>query len=376
MVEVSNAYSISASLKKHADGGRLILAGLVAALILQCASLTALADPMSPFLPAQGSTVPSNGDLNPYGLAMVPAGFPGHTLKSGQLLVSNFNNSDAGGNLQGQGTTIVIIDPTTAQQLGVFFQGTSPIGFTNALGIVRAGFVFAGSVFTTTPDASDPTPGPLLVLDKNGNLVDSITTGTNGPWGLAINDQGDSAQLFVSNVFDGTVTRLNVSFMGGVFKVVGSPTTIASGYAFGLDDAGLVVGPAGLAYDSSKDRLYVASEDDNEIFLINNAGTTTTSAGMGTLVFSDPHLEGPLGLIIDPNGDLVTANADPAAHNDPNFPSELVEFTKKGKFVREFSIDSQQGGAFAILNVPIHDVNQFSWVDDVTSTISIVRFPQ
>lgn len=379
-LEAFNANPVSAGRKvqKGARFGRTILAGLGATLLLLCVSRAALADssPKPPFLPAQGSTSPSSpfsADLNPYGLAMVPANFPGHTLMPGELLVSNFNNSEAGGNVQGQGTTIVIIDPTTAQQLGVFFQGTSPIGFTNALGVVKAGFVFAGSVFTTQPDASDPTAGPLLVLDRNGNQVDAITTGINGPWGLAINDQGNTAQLFVSNVFDGTITRLNVSFKKGNFSVVGSPTTIASGYAFAPDAAGVVVGPAGLAYDSASDRLYVASEDDNEIFVITKASTRTSDAGMGTLVFSDSHLEGPLGLMIAPNGDLITANADPDAHNDPNQPSELVEFTKKGKFVRAFSIDSQQGGAFAILNLHSDNVNQFAWVDDVVSTINIFR---
>ena len=263
------------------------------------------------------------------------------------------------------------MDPNTAQQLGVFFQGTSPIGFTNALAIVPEGFVFAGSVFTTKPDASDPTAGPLYVFDKNGTQVDAITTGTNGPWGLAVNDQGDSAQVFISNVLDGTVTRLNVSFKHGVFSVVGSPTTIASGYTWNTDASALVVGPAGLAYDRASDRLYVSSEDDNEIFLIKNA-STTSGGGKGTLVFSDPHLEGPLGLIIAPNGDLVTANADPTAFQDPAHPSELVEFTKKGTFVREFSIDPTLGAAFAILNVSYYgDDNHFAWVDDVTSTISI-----
>jgi DNA-binding beta-propeller fold protein YncE len=376
ILEAFNANPVSADpkVKKGTHAGRTILAGLGAALLLLCVSRAALADPSPkpPFLPAQGSTSPSNGDLVPYGLAVVPDFFPGHTLKPGQLLVSNFNNSAANGNLAGQGSTIVIIDPNTAQQLGVFFQGTSPIGFTNALAIVKAGFVFAGSVFTTLPDASDPTPGPLLVLDKNGNQVDAITTGTNGPWGLAVNDQGNSAQLFVSNVFDGTVTRLKVSFKKGVFSVVGAPTTIASGYAFNLDASALVVGPAGLAYDCASDRLYVASEDDNEIFVIKNA-STTTGGGKGTLVFSDSHLEGPLGLIIAPNGHLITANADPTAFQDPAHPSELVEFTKKGTFVREFSIDSQLGGAFAILNVSHDNVNQFAWVDDVPSTISILR---
>jgi hypothetical protein len=45
------------------------------------------------------STIPSNGDLNPYGVAFVPAGFPsGGKTATGDVLVANFNNSD---NLQG-----------------------------------------------------------------------------------------------------------------------------------------------------------------------------------------------------------------------------------------------------------------------------------
>ena len=38
------------------------------------------------------TTVPANGDLNPYGVAFVPPGFPsGGTLSPGDILVSNFN---------------------------------------------------------------------------------------------------------------------------------------------------------------------------------------------------------------------------------------------------------------------------------------------
>src|SRR3974390_2826578 len=52
------------------------------------------------------STVPGNGDVNPYGVAVVrhSAG----RLVQGDILVSNFNNSK---NLQGTGTTIVQISP-------------------------------------------------------------------------------------------------------------------------------------------------------------------------------------------------------------------------------------------------------------------------
>ena len=53
-----------------------------------------------------GSTVPSNGDVNPYGVATVP--FSTGTLVRGDTLVSNFNSSN---NLQGTGTTIVQVAP-------------------------------------------------------------------------------------------------------------------------------------------------------------------------------------------------------------------------------------------------------------------------
>ena len=52
------------------------------------------------------STVPPNGDVNPYGVAIVPNTIG--NLQAGNILVSNFNNS---ANLQGTGTTIVQITP-------------------------------------------------------------------------------------------------------------------------------------------------------------------------------------------------------------------------------------------------------------------------
>jgi hypothetical protein len=348
---------------------------ILAAIALVAAGGTAAAFPMNraPFLPAQGSTSPANGDLNPYGLALVPHLFPtGGIIHAGQLLVSNFNNSAANGNVQGEGRTIVIIDPDTAQQTGLFFQGAQNIGFTNALTVLRAGFVLGGSVFTES-STSAAEPGGLLVLDRNGNLVTTILAGM-GPWGLAANDQGDMAQLFVSDVLGGTITRLEVSLKGGVFAVVSTPVTIGSGYKFGPDKAGLVVGPAGLVYNSKTDTLYVAAEDDNAIFAIDDAGTRTTSADTGTLIYDDQtHLHGPLGLMIAPNGDFVTANADPAAHIDPTQPSELVEFTPRGQFVRQYSIDPNNGSAFAILNVRHAHANSFAYVDDFTSTLSILE---
>ena len=69
------------------------------------------------------STVPSNGDLHPYGVAFVPHGFAAGKLNPGDLIVSNFNDS---ANVQGTGTTIVSISPSGQQSL-FFFQ---LVGFT------------------------------------------------------------------------------------------------------------------------------------------------------------------------------------------------------------------------------------------------------
>ena len=213
---------------EHVSGHRLSpAAGARAALLVATGALLALllpgrpahADPgfSRPFLPLQVSTSPANGDLNPYGLAFVPHDIPtGGLLKPGQILISNFNDTM----LQGRGSTIITIDPRNGQT-GLFFQGTPPIGFTNALGVVHAGLVFAGSVSTTDGTSATAQSGGLFVLDVNGNVVTNLGTKEliNGPWGLAINDRGGSARLFVSNVFDGTITRLNVTFGNGGITV-------------------------------------------------------------------------------------------------------------------------------------------------------------
>ena len=189
----------------------------------------------------------------------------------------------------------------------------------------------------------------LLMQLGSSHLVD-------GPWGMALNDHGDTAQLFVSNIFDnkghlaGNITRLDVLLSPSGITVLDA-ITIARGYKSAHDMAGTVVGPAGLAYDCETDTLYVAAEGDNAIYKLKGAGTTTTNLGKGEVVYDDQTvLHGPLGLIFASNGDLILANADPA-HFPPTAtdPSEIIEITRGGTFVREFSIDPNPGAAFAVL---------------------------
>jgi hypothetical protein len=316
--------------------------------------------------PSLLSTVPANGDVNPYGVAFVPQGFPvGGTIQPGDVLVANFND---GANTPGLGTTLVRIDPNGGPAVPVF-TSTQP-GLTAALGVLKAGFVIVGNI----PNVGGaPAAGGLQVIDNNGHLVTTITDPAllNGPWYLTVaNDTGATAQAFVSNVLSGTVTRLNLQIANGTVTVV-SKTQIASGYAHRLDPAAFVVGPAGLAYDAANNVLYVASSADNAIFKIANAGTAAADVGKGTLVTQDnAHLHGPLGLILAPNGDLITANSD-AQNADPNQPSELAEFTTAGNFVAQFPIDPATGGAFGIGLNTANGQFQFAAVDDNAGTITV-----
>jgi hypothetical protein len=89
----------------------------------------------------------------------------------------------------------------------------------------------------------------------------------------------------------------------------------------------------------------------------------------GTVAFSDLHLRGPLALVFSPTGTLLTANGD-AVDGDPVHPSEIVEFTTSGEFIRELNIEATQGGAFGLaINTDTSTVFNFAAVDDITNSV-------
>ena len=232
------------------------------------------------------STVPSNGDVDPVGVAVVPAGFPtGGTLAPGDVLVSNFNNNE---NLQGTGTTIVAVAP--GGQTSTFYQGPRGLGLDGGLAVLKGGYVLVASVPTFDGTPATLQQGSLLILNDQGQLVDTLTSSTylDGPWGLAVDDNGSTAAVFVSNVLNGTITRLDLSISSSTVTV-GSMTTIASGYAHRLDPAAIVLGPAGLAFDAASGTLYVASSDaQRRLRRARTPPPSTGSSGTGSLVYSDP----------------------------------------------------------------------------------------
>ncbi|WP_446901308.1 hypothetical protein [Burkholderia sp. YIM B11467] len=314
------------------------------------------------------STVPANGDLNPYGIAFVPPGVPSwSTLKPGDVVVSNFN---AASNAQGTGTTIVKLSPGNTP--ATFFQGHN-LGLTTALAVLRSGFVLVGNV--PAPDGKTVVaPGSLLVIGPQGNLVTQLVSATllDGPWDMTVIDRGPRVTAFVSNVLNGTVARIDLTIDTNGVTMLPSSRIIASGYVNRTDPNALVVGPTGLAYDPNIDVLYVASTGDNAVFAIQNAASTNRNGGVGRMIYFDTkHLHGPLALALASNGHLVTANGD-AVNADPLHPSEIVEFTVDGRFVAQMQVDTAPGSAFGLaFGRGSKGQPQFAAVDDNTNTATV-----
>src|SRR5271166_2015567 len=142
------------------------------------------------------STVPANGDQNPYAVIVAPVS--AGKIQKDDVLVDNFNDIS---NLQGLGTTIIDYNPAT-KQTTLFAklprhlpQCPGGVGLTTAMVMLKSGWVIVGSTPSNDGTTATKGAGCLLVLDSNGQLVDTWTgPDINGPWGnMAAIDNGTSA---------------------------------------------------------------------------------------------------------------------------------------------------------------------------------------
>jgi hypothetical protein len=277
------------------------------------------------------STVPDNGDQNPYAIVVAP--ISAGKVQKDDVLVDNFNDIS---NLQGLGTTIIDYNPTT-RQTTLFAklprhlaQCPGGVGLTTAMTMLKSGWVIVGS--TPSNDGTTRTRGDgcLLVLDPNGQLVDTWTgPEINGPWGnMAVIDNGTRATLFVSmagfdlpgpqvrdpdtgypvNLHKATVLRIELSIPPGKSPAITSKTVVGSGFSHRADKSAFLVGPTGLAI-APDNTLYVSDALDNRIVAIADATTRTSSAGTGQEITKGGLLNRPLALIMLPNGHLLSCNA-------------------------------------------------------------------
>ena len=329
-----------------------------------------------------GSTVPKNGDVNPYGMAVVQTSHG--KLVAGDVLISNFNNHR---NLQGTGTTIVEMSPsgalTTFADLSANkLPGPCPggIGLTTALVELQSGWVVVGSLPSKTGSSADMKAGCLIIINSSGQPVETISGGSiNGPWDMTAADGTDSATLFVSNVLNGTVAASPQTVSGGTVVRIelsipaqGNPTVgreivVANGLSERTDPNAMVVGPTGLGLGSDG-TLFVADSAMNRIVAISDA--SSSSPGPVTQVSSGGALNDPLGLVIDPgSGDIVTANG-----GDGN----LVETTTSGDQVAVKTVDTTpappgpngNGALFGLALTP--GANGIYYVDDATNTMNLL----
>jgi hypothetical protein len=327
-----------------------------------------------------GSTVPRNGDVNPYG--MVAIRHNQGKLRRGDVLISNFNNK---ANLQGTGTTIVQVSPhghrtvfahiTTSRLPGACPGG---LGLTTALAVVH-GWVVVGSLPTSNGMSPTARAGCLIVLDSHGKVWETFSgRGINGPWDMTSLNLGPVAELFVTNVLNGTVAakgavvhrgtvlRLTLGFPAGQAPKLLSLTRIGSGFAERTDPAALVVGPTGVGLGRSG-TLYVADTATNRIAAIPDAPSRLTSAGAGLTVTRNGKLSSPLGLTIAPNGDVLTVNGA---------NGKIVETTPGGAQVATRQLDSSgsPAGAGALFGLVVKRHGRgIYYVDDATNTLRLLH---
>ena len=325
------------------------------------------------------STVPRNGDVNPYGVAVVPRSV-GRLVK-GNILVSNFNNST---NSQGTGTTIVQVAPNHTVSLFAQIKPTDPhlncpggIGLTTALVVLRSGWVIVGSLPTTDGSAATAQPGCLLVVNRSGRAVQTIQGHSiNGPWDMTAVEMNDHVALFVTNVLNGTVAangnpvnqgtvvRLELAVDDDDPPEVLSETIIGSGFGERTDPAALVIGPTGVGV-GRHGTLYVADTLANRIAAIPDALFRETSAGTGETVSTMGALNGPLGLAIAPNGNILVANS-----GDGN----LVETTPDGDQVAVTLVDTTGAGAGTLFGLAVAPGNKgVYFVNDGNNTLDFLH---
>jgi hypothetical protein len=326
------------------------------------------------------STVPANGDVNPYGLVVIPE--TTGKLVEGDALISNFNNNH---NLQGTGTTIVEIDRKGHQRLFAQIDPTKlpgpcpgGVGLTTALAVLRDGWVVVGSLPTADGMAATAKAGCLLVLNRWGHVVETWSGDPiNGPWDLTAKWTPRGADLFVTNVLNGTVAangntvnggtvvRINVEIERGDAPEATEKTVIGRGFPERTDPAALVVGPTGVALNDDG-TLYVADTAADRIATIPNAvhrDSATTNGGH--TVTTGNNLKAPLGLILAPNDDILTVNG-----GDGN----TVETTPGGVQLATAQLDSSgsppgAGALFDLALVP-HG-HRVLYVDDATNTLNL-----
>ncbi len=327
------------------------------------------------------STNATNGDTNPYGIAVIPKTLG--NLTAGDVLVTDFNSASA----MGGGTSLVEVNPTTGASK-VFYQNaaiTGPVG----IAINPSADIVWVTYYGTAANGSG---SGYAVISNTGTLLFNYTNSSSsyegnhnlfeGAWGAAFaqgaffwtnagaatpNAQGTTGQVWRLNPHPGATpngqpisatyaplaTNLPTSDMAGTSL---SPSTVA--------------GPQGMVYDATNGTLYVTDDYNNAIYALPNA-LTATGPVTPVMIAQGGALNAPQGIAIDPmNQNLLVVNG--AGNNN------LVEVTPMGQQIATRSLDAGSGGALfgiATYSQPMHHLGLY-FDDSNTSTLDSLANPE
>jgi DNA-binding beta-propeller fold protein YncE len=167
-------------------------------------------------------------------------------------------------------------------------------------------------------------------------------------------------------VHRGTVLRLIVTTPARGLPRLIADTTIGSGFPEETNSSALVIGPTGVGLGRNG-TLFVADTLDNRIAAIPNALLRGRSAETGLTVSRNGALQGPLGVAIAPNGNILAVNS---------LNGNLVEVKPNGSQVAVKKLDTSgsPAGAGALFGLAVAPYgNGVYFVDDATNTLDLLH---
>jgi hypothetical protein len=310
-----------------------------------------------------------SADANPYGVAIAPNGMIPGSLKSGDIVVTNFGAMNTGTTLVrfpgGKGPGLLFNTVGNPATKGPAFEAFNPL--------------------TGTDWVANFSGNNVQVFRSNGTILATIINPLfKMPWAMASNHgmhnamDGAVGSFFTTNTGDATIDRIDVipAGNGTTFRVfqIGQLTQVNGGTKLNATWVpSLQIGGKRLS-----DVLLVLDIANNRVAAYPNSTTmnTTTmrSTNKGMTVFQGNPLNAPSGLTINPlNGDLLVVNM-----NDNN----LVEINlAQGKAVGtrlldNVPVDVQSGNGSALFGVAaaIDAMGKLEvfFTDDNTNTLNVL----
>ena len=333
------------------------------------------------------STVPDNGDQNPYAIVVAPVS--AGSIQKDDVLITNFNNA---GNLQGLGTTIVDYNPTTKKLTTFAALPRDLAGCPGGVGLSTAMTMLK----TRLGHRRQRAERGRHDRDQGRGLPHRARRQRQGRWNdrrrqdrHALGKHGGDRQRAIprpcSSATRGLASarptairasstrrrclRIKLSIPEGKPPAVVDQTVVGSGFGSQPNKDVFLVGPTGLALGPN-DTLYVSDATGNRISAIWDATTRDHSAGVGRTVTKDGLLQTPLALATAPNGHLLVVNAkngqvveiDPASGDQ--IKARWIDPNKAQK-------PPGSGDLFGIAMTPAGD--GFYFVEDEDNTLAIAK---